>query len=343
MNTKLFLPIFFISLMLSLLFCGCNYGGDDDNVYIPIYQDAIYIMDADGSNKQKVIDVDNCDNVQFIPNSNKLLYLADNSLYTVNEDGTENTNISGELKVADYEYACVTSNGSYVYFCAESDRYPAKDLYGYEIFEDQVEIIYQNPLRNCQSPALSPNNELIAFSENDINSYSILEFDLTNANVDTILTIASSDFFVGLPSYKNLNTIYYIKTLEHGPELFKYDKDTGNSISLIYEVSPFPYWISNDKEKLVYINYPIIQYLQNETIIYEIHEGKEPHISNFGIIFSTSYITESSGIFFYNFITEEIENIMEMGRTARFSTDDDRIIYIGAYLTNPQRKNLITN
>ncbi len=342
MKTKLFLPIFFISLLLPLLFCGCNYGGDN-NDYEPIYQDAIYIMDADGNNKQKVIDVDNCDNVQFIPNSNKLLYLADSSLYTVNEDGTDNMKISGELKVANYEYACVTSDGSYFYFCAESDRYPAKDLYRYEIIEDQLEIIYQNSLRNCQNPALSPNNELIVFSENDINSYSILELDLTTVNVDTILTIATPDFFIGLPSYKNLNTIYYIETLEHGPELFKYDKDTGNSTSLIYEVSTYSYWISNDKEKLVYINYPIIQYLKNETIIYEIHEGKQPHISNFGIIFSTSHITENSEIFSYNFITEEIENIMEMGRTARFSTDYDRIIYVGTYLTNPISKNLITN
>jgi len=53
MKIKLLLPIIFISLMLPLLFFGCDYGGDDDNVYIPNYQDAIYIMDADGSNKQK--------------------------------------------------------------------------------------------------------------------------------------------------------------------------------------------------------------------------------------------------------------------------------------------------
>ena len=60
--------IVIISIMV-LLVSGCD---KDDGEYIPVYQDAIYIMDADGSNKQKVIEVDGCCNVQFIPDSDNI-------------------------------------------------------------------------------------------------------------------------------------------------------------------------------------------------------------------------------------------------------------------------------
>ena len=113
----------FIIILVLIILMGCN----DDNVYIPFYQDAIYIMDADGSNKQKVIDVDGCSNVQFLPNSDKLLYMLNRtdgtntgSLYTVNTNGSEITQISGELKIK-RDLPSISDDGSKIIFWAFDD------------------------------------------------------------------------------------------------------------------------------------------------------------------------------------------------------------------------------
>ena len=161
MKNKLILPIICTVIILTLLFFGCGEHYDDD--YEPIYQDAIYIMDADGSNKQKVTDVDNCDNVQFIPNSDKLLYLADNSLFTVNIDGTENQKISGELEITNH-LPVIKSDGQMIAL-----RFKFGDNTNIGLFDMVSSSFFylSNKIRKEDYPTFSSNEEFITYAVRD--------------------------------------------------------------------------------------------------------------------------------------------------------------------------------
>ena len=342
MKTKLFLPIIFITFMLPLLFCGCNYGGDDDNDYIPIYQDAIYIIDADGSNKQKVIDVDNCDNVQFIPNSNKLLYMADNSLFTVNEDGAENTKISGELEVIWNLRPSVSYDGNYVACNINNQNY--WDVKIINLFTNDINDI---PLSECQKfyPVFASQNNILCFS-NDVSG--ILTYDIASANIDTVYftnnyvagMIFSDDdndiFFSEYPLNRNLASLKKIDLITFEIELIN---DNSSSIQA-------PYMDSIENLIAFHTFNPFLLQVMNFSTLDPIFstEGYMPNfIDNQKVIYSTKNFSFIGDILLQDFIDNTSSIVAVNSFSPSFSAVKQQIVFLSQYLVNPRNNIYITN
>ncbi|NQV18783.1 MAG: hypothetical protein HQ534_09600 [Armatimonadetes bacterium] len=340
MKNKLISPIIFISLMLSLFFCGCDYFGAD-NEYIPIYQDAIYIMDANGSNKQKVIDVDYCDNVQFIPNSNKLLYLAGNSLYTVNEDGTENTKISGELNLY-YARPIISNDGQFCFFEAYQERMANADVYQIDLTDNVYENITQSA--DYHESYIDYKNDNIIFLKISENSLiSICKYSLIEQEVETIVN-AQQDISLISPIFGiDDKEIYYSKTgdtIENG--IYKF-----NIITDIEQIITGSTWGG----KLDWYNSQYI--FKTDSFIYRIEinngnvenivNGENPDFSDDKMIYSTNWGDYNSEVRIFNLTTFEDTFLAEHAYKSKFSDNAQKITYIGKYITNPKSKNLITN
>ena len=321
--------------MLPLLFCGCNYGGDD-NDYIPIYQDAIYIMDTDGSNKQKVIDVDNCDNVQFIPNSNKLLYLADNSLYTVNEDGTENTKISGELEIA--TPPLISEDGLFCYFTGNaSKRMTYFDIYTMDI---QNESFYNiTVLDNDQIGDINYKQGFIVYisiSNNDI--YSLKKINVNTSNYDTIY-IASEESIILSPVFGQTTDNTFFTSQSGIYKINNYNQceiiiDDEYGIRLFYPFEETLFFESTSNE--------IVNFNLSNSVLNYLANGYLPDFSNNTMIYSTNWGDYNSEVRLFNLTTFEDTFLSEHAYKGKFSDNAQIITYIGKYITNPNSKNLIT-
>jgi len=342
MKNKLIFPIICTVIILILLFCGCDYFGADD-VYIPIYQDAIYIMDADGSNKQKVIDVDNCDNVQFIQDSNKLLYRADNSLFTVNEDGTENTKISGDLLVIDKVKPSISYNGEYITFNVQEGN--NREVYIIELSNGIITNISNTVFFDEYCPKFSKSENLVCYSSNSADIGMIINVEYESMNKDTLYI---SNYNLGDVCYSiNSNKVYFTQRSNRAlAQLKRIDRET-----LITEVvtNNISFWNGGYFDINNYY-YVILQFNSGDWIVNEL-DSKDtiilgnipfPNLSSSNsAIYSSDYDT-SSNINFHNLLTNSIEIIMDNGKAPAFSENDSLIVYVGRYLTNPKR-NLITN
>ena len=327
-----------IIILILLFLIACN---DNDNEYIPVYQDAIYIMDADGSNKQKVIDVDNCDNVQFVPNSNKLLYLADNSLYTMNEDGSDNMKISGELDLY-YARPIISDNGQFCFFEAYQERMANADVYQIDLTDNVYENITQS--EDYHESYIDYKNDNIIFLKISENSLiSICKYSLIEQEVETIV-YTQQDISLISPIFGIDDTeIYYSKTgdiIENGIYEF-------NIITDIEQIITNLTWGG----KLDWYNSQYI--FKTDSFIYRIEinngnvenivNGEYPDFSDDKMIYSTNCGNYNSEVRVFNFTTFEDTFLAEHSYKGKFSGNAQKITYIGKYITNPRSKNLITN
>jgi hypothetical protein len=324
-----------IIILILLFLIACN---DNDNEYIPIYQDAIYIMNADGSNKQKVINVNNCDNVQFIPNSNKLLYLADNSLYTVNEDGTENVKISGELGIA--TSPIISEDGLFCYLTGNaSNRITYYDIYKMNIQDESFDNL--TVLDNDQIGDINYKQGFIVYisiSNNDI--YSLKKMNVnTSINYDTIY-VASEESIILSPVFgqttddiffTSLNGIYKINNYNQCELIIANEY----GIRLFYPFEEILFFESTSHEILSFN-------LSNSVLNYFIN-GYFPDFSNDKMIYSTNWGDYNSEVRVFNLTTFEDTFLVEHAYKGKFSDNAQKITFIGKYITNPRSKNLITN
>ena len=185
----------FIIILVLIILIGCNDGDE----YIPFYQDAIYIMDTDGSNKQKVIEVDGCSNVQFVPNSNKILFMTprgDGSLMkqlqTVNIDGSELVQISGDLKLKDAQPSISDDGNKIVFWAFDDSRDYTYDLYmvdplGIEITNlTQTEDVSEKDASFINYQDQEYMLYVTYFTENDMNFSTISMMNMTTFTIETL-------------------------------------------------------------------------------------------------------------------------------------------------------------
>ena len=343
--------------MLPLFFCGCNYGGDD-NDYIPIYQDAIYIMDADGSNKQKVIDVDNCDNVQFIQDSNKLLYRADNSLFTVNEDGTENTKISGELNVR-RDLPAISDDGEKIAFAVYYDsRDYIYDLYITEPTGNEISNLTNSAnVSEKEATFIQYQNQefllyVTYFNNRDVSYSTVSKMNLANSIIDTcyIKELYNLDYANGFsdPKYdENTDNLFVFWGSVDG-SIYQYSSVEDGFIENEFIANgAIPYYsheLSQIVTKLLYYHQndymTLFDYTFQISTNYE--EGYNFTLSEDTILYTDSR-TGLCSIYSIKFDGLNKNLLTEDSMMPRFNEDAAQIVYIGQYITNPVQKNLITN
>jgi hypothetical protein len=353
MKNKLILPIICTVIILTLLFFGCGEHYDDD--YEPIYQDAIYIMDADGSNKQKVIDVDGCCNVQFVPDSDKLLYMLrrtdgtnTGSLYTVNTDGSEITQISGELKIK-RDLPSISDDGSKIVLWAFDDsRDYTYDLYMVDPIGSGITnlTITANVSEKDATFIQYQDQEYLLyvtyFNENEINYSTISMMNTTTFEIDTLyVREIEGDHGFKKPIYDWVNDILF--TIYDYYSVFEYNSlENGNNTFVSYcGLSTMD--LSIMYNQLLFHYNTIIKYDYSLNQTNELVDGYRYQIFQDTVIFCTSSQSNNGDIYSIKLDGSDNTMLSENGFYPRFSKDGTRIVYIGKYEINPRRRNLITN
>ena len=330
-----------------LILIGCN----DDYYYIPIYQDAIYIMDTDGSNIQKVIDVNSCSNVQFLPNSNKLLYMLNRtdgsnmgSLFTSNTDGTEVTQISGELKIRK-DLPSISDDGLKIVFWVlnESRDFAVYDLYlvdpmGIEI----VNLTQTNNVSEIDASFIYYQSQecllyVTYYTENQINYSTISIMNMTTFGIDTLyIEEIDSDHGFRKPNYDNENDILF--TIYDYYSVSKYS-------SLENGVSTFVSYCGLESMEISIENTQILFHLNgivlNNYVLNQVEElvdGYKPHVFQDIVIYCTYGWSNIGDIYSIKLDGSNNTILAEDGFYPRFSDDGSQIVYIGRYDINSEDK-----
>ena len=339
--------------MLSILFCGCNYGGDD-YVYIPNYQEAIYIMDADGSNNQKVIDVDGCCNVQFIPDSDKLLYMIhrdDGSymerLYTCNIDGSEITQISGELKLKN-DLPSISDGGIKIVFWAFDDyRDYTYDLYLVDPLGIEITNLTQTDNESEKDASFIQYQEqeyllyVTYFNENEMNYSTISLMDIDTFEIDTLyVRLIEDDHGFKKPFYDWVNDILF--TIFDYYSVFEYNSLENGNYTFVSDCGLSMMDLSVMNNQLFFRSNTIMKYDYSLNQTNELVDGYRYQVFQDKVIYCTYSYSNIGDIYSIKLDGSNNTMLAEDGYYPRFSKEGSRIVYIGKYVTNPKR-NIITN
>ena len=323
-----------LALILLIILSACQ----NDREHIPVYQEAIYIMDADGSNKTKVIDVDNCDNVQFIPNSDKLLYLADNSLYTVNIDGTEKIKISGEYYMENILPKLGYLSNKLVSRIRRNDN---SDLIMIDYITYEITELTKTDSLNEQYFDFSVDEKIIYYS---VYSGKIKSYSIEDGNIKTILNknIQISGIIVN-----DENNIYYKEYSKYSCKIINLNLLSLEEVVITENASSgendyFAYKNGN----LLYEKFSpyvwVIQNLVSLDILYLPENVASPVWQNENEILYTDnpYLPEGS---IFRYYVDKVYTLCSNATKPSFSKERNQISYIGRYLTNSKTKSLITN
>jgi hypothetical protein len=318
-------------------------------------------MDSDGSNKQKVIDVDSCINVQFIPNSSKILFMSPRNdgsfmkqLHTVNIDGTDSLQISGDylLRVAQ---PTVSDDGDKIVFWALHD---SRDYY-YDLYLTDplgLEIVNLTDTENVSEKDASfieyQGQEYLLyvtyFNENNANYSTISMMNMDTFSVDTLYVEEIDDewgfkYPVYYPSEDFLFTAFGQVGLTAKSKLLFYDALQNGNHSVI------PIEIYGQKME-INIEYSTLIVQSSDIMIYDIDynevkfltHGYKFHSYHNNVIYSTNSQTTDGNIYSVNLDGTDNTLLAEDGYYPRYSEDGSQIVYIGRYPDNKKR-NMITN
>lgn len=310
--------------------------GCDENVDIEYYEFCIYTMNADGSDLTKVIDV-GATYALFVPNSTMILYRSGKSLYTVNEDGSNNTLITDTLDVKS-EPPVIFSDGSKVVFVSNNDIFIA-NINGDNITQltGTKDIIERQPCLSLDNNEIIYNCECLKKS-----LYSICRMELYNGIIDTLLTSGNS---LSWSKYSiDEEKIFYTKRGDNAG-LFSMYKDGSNIIHLLSEIAVgFPIEVSS--AKIVYFYTPNIYIVNYDgSAISDLGQGYDPHIALFNdsqIVYSNNGFQDGD-IYIMNNDGTQKGRLASYGNNPRFSNDGTKIVFPGQYKTKKKVKNYITN
>jgi hypothetical protein len=351
------------SLALLLILTACDLDlADEGEVNIPEYQEAIYIMDADGSNKTKVIDVDGCENVQFIPNSYKLLYLANNSLYTVNIDGTENEKISGDVEVEGTNRGnakpTISNDGNYALFSGIASN--QHDLFLYEIGSNVLTNITNTNSVDELNPRFESNELKACFITRNDSLHYLTVIDPLNSTIDTLYT-SNKRMPACLYSFDNQSIFFFEEYDDKAIDSKSYERDYYRTYLKRISINSLEVneLVDNSSNYCSYISV-----LNENYIIFDLYSGRltafsllnndsidlpESIIYAFDlnvqnkVYFSGSEIPESGTIEIFDIELNETTIATTNAIAPALSKDDTKLCCIGTYVINPKSKNYLTN
>ncbi len=349
-------------LFITFLLAGCDilsFFFDEHGTY-DIYNDCIYLIDTDGNNLTKVIDightVDTYDlseenlpgaHIQFSADGNKLIYGSHKSLYSINLDGSDSTLLTGTLYLRDYlGQPSISTVEPKIVFSTDIE-------YGGGYSDTFSDIILVNldatGLTNLTNtyevneryPCFSPNGDEIIFLTAipfEIfvgRTYHITKLNLNSGTLDTLAT--NNEY-----EYKHLafspdgTKIYFHAYINNTNSLYVMNSDGTNQIQL-YEYINIPDYLSfsPDGFKIVYNNYYDLYVMNSDgSGITQIETAINPrysHISHNGakIIYSGYSIT---GDIYIIDIDGSNERKIHRGFKPSFSPDDSKIAFSGSYL-----------
>jgi len=340
-----------------LIILGCT----KDNEYIPFYQDAIYIMDSDGDNKQKVIDVEGCTNVQFIQDSNKILFMTSRydgsymkQLHTVNIDGSDSLQISGDYLLKD-EQPAVSDDGSKIVFWAlHESRDAVYDLYMTDPLGTEI-INLTNTENESEKDALFIQYQeqeyllyVTYFREDNIDYSTISMMNIDTFEIDTLyVEEIVNEWGFKHPAYHSSIDLLFVVFGQVGTtaysNLILYDSIyDGNQSIIPVEMYGQRMEINHVFNKLIFQSSDIMTYDIVDNEVNFLADGYKFNSFNDKVTYCTGYTNNDSKI--YSIYLDKPGNTLltEDGFYPRYSPDGSQIVYIGHHLKS-QEKNLITN
>ncbi len=359
MNKKfLILNLLFIIFLLA----GCDIldiFGEHGTCYH--YKDAIYLIDTDGINLTKVIDLDHtastCEggsieylpgaSIKFSADGNKLIYNKFfyygsniNGLYSINNDGSNNTLLTDTLIV--FGNPSISTVEPKIVFSADIEydgRYSDEfsDIFIVNLDATGLTNLTNTYEVNERYPCFSPNGDEIIFLTAipfEIfvgRTYYITKLNLNSGTLDTLAT--NNEY-----EYKHLafspdgTKIYFT----HYSAFYVMNSDGTNQVQLYEYIHISDYLsFSPDGSKIVYNYYGNLYVMNSDgSGITQIETAIDPsysHISHNGnnIIYSGYFI---DGDIYIIDIDGSNEIKINRGFKPTFSPDDSKIVFSGFYL-----------
>lgn len=330
--------------LLLILFNGCA-----DNERIPFYNPCLYMIDADGSNPKILIkDKWVCD-VQFIPNTTKILYTLDSYLYTIDYNNNEINLISDTFQVSSVR---VSPNGEKILFCRKNNGYG--DLYICNMNGTNVQQLTNSPQTEKYYQSFSNDGEKIVYvavTKNKTVNYAICILNINNNEIDTLIT--SMNHTLAHPIFSpNGEKIYYIHKYSYlFSRLYEMNKD-GTNIQKFddnYVSWNSPLYITPNGDKILYKSDSLrivnSDHTGNLALVY-CNKGYSLSPDGTEIVYSSSiYSGVSSSIYKIN--SDGSGNKLLFyelaGYSPVFSPSGNKIAFTGYYQINETKGNFLTN
>lgn len=176
-----------VLMALFIVIVGCDKDRDYD---MCMEEWAIFVMDSDGDNNKKIKDISSLNYVEFIHQTDKLLYNSNDSLFTIHLDGTEQKCISENIFVPGtklgYSKAEITEDGSSIFFTGVIND--NDDLYRYDVDTGTITNLTQTDAVNERNLRLSRNSTCACFLAVTDTSHAVCSFDLVTSEIDTLYT-----------------------------------------------------------------------------------------------------------------------------------------------------------
>ena len=343
-----------ILLIIVISITACSNHPNDAGAW---YQGALYIANADGSNKQKVIDVGdvdcyeindvNVDYVKFIYNQNKLVYRKDNALYTVNFDGSDNMKISGDIDIKyGYSSVSVTTDGNLLIFTGFLNE--QADIFIYNVSNESFVNVTETDSIDEFNPKFSIDNESACFITSIDSVHRLCVLDIPSFSVDTLYTgnlrIPGCIFSI------EKDRIYFIEEYEDSKQSIVSTREyyRGKLMSLdvsTLELIMLDDYTSNSRARLLNINDNYLLFrryssgdwaaidLENQiTILIELYAGFIELNENNQILHSGDSITGSIKLF--DIETGTIDEILTDSFGGSYNLDETKICFVSRYRVN---------
>ena len=329
--SRKFLILNFIIILF--LLAGCDILSYHETC--KIYQDCIYLIDSNGSDLYKVVDLGHtddsimggggsllpgADNIQFTSDDEKLVYGNDCKFYLVNLDGSDNTLLSGTLRV--WGKPSISTDNQTIVFSAYTNE--VLDIYMTTLNGAEPINLTNSYEADEKYPNFSPDGNEIIFSK-DIDTCSfICKKDLNTGEYDILAVSNDLRFTYPVFSPDGIK-IFYIKHRE----LFVMNSDGSEQVK-IFDGIESSLSFSADGSKIVFNNYSNLYVIIYEGfIINEIEIDsypRNPSLSSDGMFIVYSGVSISGGVYVIGSDGSNRRKIHH-GCVPAFSSDSSKIAF----------------
>ena len=336
-----------IILIVPLLFIILVFGGCSE--YYDVYKDCIYLIDTNGNNLTKVIDlghtsefedsfVPGANDIQFTLNGEKIIYCTPdgnygkNKLYSVDIDGDDKTILSKNLEVWGKPSISRSRTDAKIVFSANTNE--VFDIYMTTLDGAEPINLTNSYEADEKYPNFSTDGNEIIFSTSIYslpeNFFYITKLNLNSGTLDTLTT--NNEY-----AYKNIafspdgTKIYFT----HYSALYVMNSDGSEQVK-IFDGIRSTLSFSYDGSKIVFINYSNLYVMNSEGFIISEIEIIDSRPHNPQLSLDGMYIVYHSdcglyGVYIIGIDGSNRRKLYKKGHMPVFSPDGNKIAFSSKY------------